>query len=162
MGKLFLTMNHEKIAENSTVSKIELVYKSKVKPSKRPHISSSRDTYALLLRDWDEHKMYLIEQFKVLFLNHGNKVLAVYEMSSGGITCTIADPRLVFIAALELAACSIIVAHNHPSGELRPSRADEQLTAKMREAGKFLDIKLLDHVIISSEGYFSFADEGVL
>ena len=143
-------------------SEIELIYKSKVKASERPHISSSKDAYQILLQVWDEEKIDLVEQFKVLFLNRANKVLAVYSVSTGGITGTVADPRLIFTAALKANAVSLVLSHNHPSGNLKPSRADEELTSKIKNAGSFLDIKVLDHIIISSEGYLSFADEGLL
>lgn len=89
-------------------------------------------------------------------------MLGIYEVSSGGITGTVADPKLIFVAALKASACGIIISHNHPSGNLKPSRPDEDLTAKIKQAGKFLDIQVLDHVIVTSEGYYSFADEGVL
>jgi DNA repair protein RadC len=83
-------------------------------------------------------------------------------VSSGGITGTVADPRIILKKALEEEAVSLILCHNHPSGSLKPSRADEELTLKIKEASKFFDIKVLDHVIVSSEGYFSFADEGLI
>lgn len=104
----------------------------------------------------------MVEEFKVLFLNQANRVLAFYSVSTGGISGTVADPRLVFIEALKVGACSIITAHNHPSRNSKPSRYDDELTRKFKEAGKFLDIKLLDNLIISSEGYFSFAEEGII
>jgi DNA repair protein RadC len=83
-------------------------------------------------------------------------------VSSGGITGTVADPRIILKKALESGAVGLILCHNHPSGSLRPSQADQELTNKIREASRFLDIKLLDHVIVSQEGYFSFADDGLL
>lgn len=144
------------------VAEIELIYKLKVKASERPMVSTSKDAYEVLKQCWDDNKIDLLEQFKILLLNRGNKVLAVYEVSSGGITGTIADPRLIFTAALKANTVSIILAHNHPSGSLKPSRADEELTSKIKEAGKFLDIKVLDHIVLSSDSYFSFADEGLL
>jgi len=144
------------------VAEIQLSYKSKVKASLRPKITSSRDCEAVLRKYWDENKIDFVEQFKILLLNRANKVICVYNISSGGITGTIADPRLIFAAALKVNTCSLILAHNHPSGALKPSRADEEMTAKIKAAGSFLDIKVLDHIILSSEGYFSFADEGLL
>ncbi|MBD0333245.1 MAG: JAB domain-containing protein, partial [Chitinophagaceae bacterium] len=90
------------------------------------------------------------------------RVLCLFNVSSGGITGTVADPRLIYTAALKVNAVSLILCHNHPSGSLKPSRADEELTQKIKSAGAFLDIKVLDHLIISSEGYYSFADEGLL
>ena len=146
----------------SKVAEVELVYKSKVKASERPQIASSLDAYELLKAVWEEGKMDLVEQFKVLFLNRANKVLCIYNLSSGGITGTVADPRLIYSAALKVNAVSILLCHNHPSGALKPSRQDEELTQKVKNAGAFLDIKVLDHLIVSSEGFYSFADEGLL
>jgi len=102
------------------------------------------------------------EEFWVLFLNNANKVIAKSQISKGGLTATIVDVRLVFKRALEIASVGIIVCHNHPSGKLQPSNADKQLTQKIKEAGITLDIKLLDHLIITEKAYFSFADEGLL
>jgi DNA repair protein RadC len=150
------------LAALSAVAEVELIYKSKVKPSERPLVNSSSKCYQLLLQTWDENKIDFVEQFKVLLLNRCNRVLAIYELSTGGITGTVADVRLVMTAALKANAVAIILSHNHPSGNLKPSRADLELTAKIKEAGKYLDIQVLDHVIITSEGYYSFADEGVL
>ena len=150
------------IEQRSQVAEIELVYKSNVKASERPTISSSKDAADLFRLLWEDGKFDLLEQFKVLFLNRANKVLCVYPFSSGGITGTVADPRLIYAAALRLNAVSLILAHNHPSGSLKPSRADEELTQKIKEAGKYFDMKVLDHVILTSEGYFSFADGGLL
>src|SRR4030095_696152 len=144
------------------VAEIELIYKSKVKPSERPQINTSRDGYNVFLKSWDENKIELVEEFKILLLNRNNKVLGIYELSTGGISGTIADPRLVFTAALKANAVSIVLCHNHPSGNLKPSRQDEELTQKMKSAGQFLDIKVLDHIIITAESYYSFADEGLL
>ena len=144
------------------VSEIGLIYKSKVKASARPLIKDSKDTYNVLKQSWDENKIDFVEEFKVVLLNRANRVLGIYQVSSGGITGTVADPRLVFTAALKASAVSIILAHNHPSSNLKPSRADEDLTYKFREAGRYLEIKVIDHIIMSSEGYLSFADEGLL
>ena len=102
------------------------------------------------------------ELFAVVFLNQANKVNHFEIISQGGITGTIADPRLILKKALEKNAVSLILCHNHPSGSLKPSRADEELTHKIKEAAKFFDIKVLDHLIVSEEGYYSFADEGLL
>jgi DNA repair protein RadC len=144
------------------VAEVELIYKSKVKASERPQICSSKDAYKVLIQLWDDNKIEFVEQFKVLFLNKANKVLGAYEASTGGISGTVADPRVIFAAALKANCCAIIVSHNHPSGNLKPSRQDEELTQKLKQAGQLLDIKLLDHVIITNEAYFSFADEGLL
>lgn len=101
------------------------------------------------------------EEFWALYLNNSNKVLENTLISKGGLTATVVDVRLLFKRALELGAVAIIVAHNHPSGKLTPSTQDKLLTTKIKEAGITLDIKLLDHLIITEKAYFSFADEGV-
>ncbi|MGB3007333.1 MAG: DNA repair protein RadC [Chitinophagaceae bacterium] len=107
-------------------------------------------------------KDYRHEVFAVLYLNRANKINHFEIVSEGGITGTVADPRIILRKALEQDAVSIILCHNHPSGSLKPSRADEQLTMKIKEAASFLDIKVLDHIIVSEDGYYSFADEGIL
>lgn len=102
------------------------------------------------------------EVFGVVFLNRANKVNHFEIISTGGITGTMADPRIILKKALEAEAVALILCHNHPSGNLRPSKADEELTRKIREAALLLDIRILDHIIVSDRGYFSFADEGIL
>lgn len=102
------------------------------------------------------------EVFGVLYLNRANKINHFEIVSQGGITGTVADPRVILRKALEEDAVNIILCHNHPSGSLKPSRADEQLTIKIREAASYFDIKVLDHIIVSDNGHFSFADEGLL
>lgn len=144
------------------VAEIQLSYKSNVKPSQRRRITGSKDAYEVLLQCWDDTKIDLLEQFKVIFTNRGNKVLGVMEVSSGGIAGTVADSRLIFGAAIKTLATGIIISHNHPSGNLTPSQADIDLTRKIKEGGKLLEIQLLDHIIVTSEGYYSFADEGII
>jgi len=102
------------------------------------------------------------EVFAVLFLNRANKINHFQIISEGGITGTVADPRIILKKALEENAVSLILCHNHPSGSLKPSRADEELTMKIKEAARYFDIKVLDHLIVGDEGYYSFADEGLL
>ena len=125
----------------------------------KPKITSSKDVANLMQPILGELEH---EEFWVLFLNNSNKVVAKSQISKGGLTATIVDIRLVFKRALEMAAVGIIVCHNHPSGKLQPSNADKQLTQKIKEAGITLDIKLLDHLIITEKSYFSFADEHIL
>ena len=125
----------------------------------KPKITNSKDGFNIMqpiIGDL-EH-----EEFWVLFLNNSNKVLAKNQISKGGLTATIVDVRLLFKQALELTSVAMIVCHNHPSGKLEPSNADKQLTHKIKQAGTTLDIKLLDHLIITEKAYFSFADEGLL
>lgn len=144
------------------VSEVELVYKSKVKPSQRLQIKKSSDVQELLRQIWDENKIELMEQFKVILLNRNNRVLGFFEASSGGVSGTVADPKLIFMAALKMNACALIIAHNHPSGNKLPSEADKTLTLKIKEGAKLLDMSLLDHIIVTAEECFSFADEGLL
>ena len=152
--------NHQ--SKQFMVAEIQLSYKSNVKPSLRPKINGSSDANAILLQSWDLSKLDLIEQFKVLYTNKGNRVLGILELSTGGISATVADPKLIFVAALKAGASGIILSHNHPSGNLKPSQRDIDLTRKIKEGGKLLEIQLLDHLIITSEGYYSFADEGLI
>lgn len=124
-----------------------------------PKITSSKDAYHIMqpLLGSLPH-----EEFWVLYLNNANKVLSKNQLSKGGITGTMVDVRLVLKTALEVGATGIILAHNHPSGTLKPSEADKQLTTKLSVAAKSLDIKVLDHLIITEKAYFSFADENIL
>ncbi|MBP6287171.1 MAG: DNA repair protein RadC [Ferruginibacter sp.] len=107
-------------------------------------------------------KDYHYEVFAVIFLNRANKINHFEVISRGGITGTIADPRVILKKALEEDATSIVLCHNHPSGNLQPSLADEELTKKIKEAASYMDIKVIDHIIVSEDGYYSFADEGIL
>ncbi len=122
-------------------------------------VTSSRDVANYLQTLLKDH---LREVFAVLFLNRANKINHFEIVSEGGITGTVADPRIILKKALEQDAVSLILCHNHPSGSLKPSKADEELTYKIKEAAKYFDIKILDHVIVSETGYYSFADEGIL
>lgn len=150
------------IKKQFEVAEIQLTYKTKVKPSQRPMITSSKEAYAILLESWDEDKLEFVEQFKVLLLNRANKVLGIYEVSTGGVSGTVADPKLIFAAAIKANASAIILSHSHPSGQLKPSDADLKLTKNLKDGGQYLEISVLDHIIVTSEGYYSFADEGVL
>jgi DNA repair protein RadC len=134
----------------------------KAKKSELYQIQSSTDAANLFRKIFDSDTIDWVESFVMLCLNRGNKVVGFYKVSKGGVTGTVADPRVIFTCALNCLATYIIVAHNHPSGNLKPSRADEELTTKIKEGGKLLDIKLLDHVILTEESHFSFADEGLI
>lgn len=107
-------------------------------------------------------KDFSYEVFAVVFLNRANKINHFEIISKGGISGTVADPRIILKKALEEDATAIVLCHNHPSGNLQPSRADEELTKKIKEAAAFFDIRILDHIIVSEEGYYSFADDGML
>jgi DNA repair protein RadC len=126
---------------------------------KKAKITSSADAYQAI-------RPYLMdlshEQFWVLLLNRANEVIRPFQISIGGVAGTVADPKIIFKSAIEYLASAIILVHNHPSGNLTPSQADKDLTKRVKEAGRLLDIPILDHLIFGDNGYFSFADEGVL
>ena len=144
------------------VAEIQLSYKTHVRPSDRPKINSSKDAYNLLLQSWDADKIEFVEQFKVLLINRANRVLGIVDISTGGLTGTVADPKIIFASALKANACSLIMAHNHPSGNRQASQTDIDLSKKMKEGGKLLEIQVLDHIIVTTEGYLSLADEGLM
>lgn len=125
----------------------------------RPKISSSEDVFQLMKPLIGE---LAHEEFWIVYLNNSNRVLQTTQLSKGGITGTLVDVRLVFKKALALGAVAIILAHNHPSGTLRPSSSDIQLTKKLKRAGESLDIKVLDHLIVTEKAYFSLADESMI
>jgi DNA repair protein RadC len=125
----------------------------------KPIVSTSRDLANYLQSLFQDHNR---EIFAVAFLNQSNRINHIETVSEGGITGTIADPRIILKKALEENAVSLVLCHNHPSGSLKPSRQDEEITKKIKEAAKYFDIKVLDHIIVSDAGYFSFADEGIL
>ena len=125
----------------------------------KPTIKSSKDAFQILLPLIGD---LTHEEFWALYLNNSNKVISKLQLSKGGITGTMVDVRLLFKKAIELVSVGVIVCHNHPSGKLIPSKSDKILTQKIKEAGKTLDIKLLDHLIITQKDYFSFADNEIL
>lgn len=124
-----------------------------------PRVTNSADLYELIqpiLGDLPH------EEFWVIFLNNHNRVLAKKCISKGGLTGTMADTRLIFKEALLLNSTSIVLVHNHPSGNLKPSRPDQLLTKKLKDAGQVMDVPVLDHIIVTDVHYFSFADEGLM
>jgi DNA repair protein RadC len=125
----------------------------------KPVVTSSKDVALFLQSKFKDHRH---EVFAVVFLNRTNKINNFQVISEGGITGTVADPRIILKKALEEDAVSLILCHNHPSGSLKPSKADEDLTQKIKEAARYFDIKVTDHIIVSEIGYYSFADEGML
>ncbi|GAA4159626.1 JAB domain-containing protein [Chryseobacterium ginsenosidimutans] len=125
-------------------------------------ISHSKSSYDISLSCWNLHTIEIFEEVKIIFLNNALKVIGFYNLSKGGISSTVVDIRLVLSIALKSVATHIILVHNHPSTNLKPSRADMDITQKLKTGCDFLEIKLLDHLIINRESYFSFADEGLL
>ncbi len=142
------------------VSEIKVSYSNK-NPLKIK-VTSSKIIYDLVISKWDFGIIEYQEEVKIILLNRANIVLGIYEMSKGGVSGTVVDIRIILGVALKCGASSIIMVHNHPSGKLVASDADKTITKKLKQACGLLDIDLLDHLIISKEGYYSFADNGQL
>lgn len=148
--------------KNIKVAEVMLSYKTTVKASDRPQINTSEDVYRVLQDNWNYEVIEFIEEFKVMLLNRANRVLGIVPISVGGTAGTIADPKIIYVAALKMNAASVVLCHNHPSGNLKASRADIELTKKLKNAGEFLDLPILDHIILTKDGFLSFADEGLM
>lgn len=142
------------------VAEVQLSYRPHFRAQERPQINSSEMAFKVLLENWELDLINYIEQAKLVLLNRNNRVLGIVNLSTGGGCSTVMDCKVVFAIALKATASSIILAHNHPSGNLRPSSEDIKMTEKMVQAGKILGIDVHDHLIISESGYFSMAEEG--
>lgn len=144
----------------SIVATLELGRRRQLSDVKeRPKVSASQDAYRLLSPLVQDLKH---EEFWILLLNRSNRVVAREQISSGGVSGTVVDAKVIFKKALDVLASSIILCHNHPSGNLKPSRSDLEITQKLKRAGENLEVTVLDHLIISELGFYSFADEGTL
>ncbi len=149
--------------QQTTISEVQLVYRTKVKASERQQIKSSKDAFDIFMESWDRDTVEYVEEFKLLLMNRSNAVLGILAVSKGGISGTVTDVRIIMQAAIKANASGIIVCHNHPSGNLNPSESDTKITRKIKEAGTIMDIQLLDHlIIVPEEKYYSMADEGLL
>lgn len=142
----------------SKAAEIKVVYKTKVAASDRPRITCSQNAVDVL-RPFYEDYMELKEAFHVIYLNRANRVIAVIRISEGSATATTVDPKHVMQPAILLNATGMILCHNHPSGNLKPSEADNHLTSTMKSICKMFDIQLLDHIILTLESFYSYADE---
>lgn len=151
-----------KFTETFQVAEIDLIYKTGFNVTERPKITQAADAYELLLKNWNPGRLGFIEEFKILLLNQGNFVLAEYQVSQGGVSATSVDIRLIFAAALKANASGLILAHNHPSGQLYPSDADRSATRRICEAAALFQINVLDHLIITNRSFYSFAQGGDL
>lgn len=146
-----------------TVQEMEVVYMPNQSLVSTPKICSSEDAYNLLFKSYNTKTIACQEEFIVLYVNRANVPLGIYRAAKGGMCSTTADVRLVMSVALKALASGIIISHNHPSGALKPSIADDALTHKMRDAGRLLEIPVLDHIIVTpNSGYYSYADEGMI
>ena len=144
------------------VSEIKISYKPTVAPSNQAKIKCSQDAYLQIKPFFDPKLMNIKEEAVALFLSRSNRIKGGFKVSSGGITGTVVDISLILGIALKCLAKGIVLAHTHPSGELKPSKADLEITQRFKEAARIMDITLIEHLILSTEGYLSFADEGLL
>ena len=151
------------IKMNNRVNEIKVSYKENIQASLWKKIKCSQDAKDVIFDTWDKGTIALQESFKIVLLNNSNKVKGIYQISQGGITGTLVDVRILFAVVLKTLSVGIILTHNHPSGKLEPSKADIDLTNKIKMAAGFFDVKLLDHLIVIPNGsFYSFADEGML
>ncbi len=147
----------------NTVNEIKVSYSSGIPPAHWQKISNSQEAYNVLYEYWDKNTIELQESFSVVLMNNSHNVKDIYQLSQGGISGTIVDLRLLFAVVLKTLSVSIILSHNHPSGNLKASKADIELTKKIKNAAAFFDINVVDHLIlIPHGGYLSFADNGLL
>ena len=144
------------------LAELKVAYRSRTKADKRQPIRGPEDVERYLRAIWNECTLELVEEFMVVCLNGNHQAIGWVKVSTGGLTSSQVDPRVVFAVALQTASTAIIVAHNHPSGSLEPSKEDREVTRRLKEAGNLLGIKVLDHVILTREASFSFADSGML
>ena len=142
------------------VAEVGLTYRNRVPKKDRKQILDSYTAYKVLKENFSDDTMDYKETFKVLYLNQNCQVLGCSTISEGGITNTLADVRMILQGALLTNAVAMILAHNHPSGSIRPSRQDDELTRKVVDAARLLDIKVADHIILTSEDFYSYNDEG--
>lgn len=148
---------------NHKVNEIQISYREKIGTLKSSSIKSSSQAAELIYKNWDKNTIGLHETFKILLLNNSNKVKGIYTLSTGSITGTLVDIRILFAIVLKTLSVGVLLTHNHPSYKLEPSEADKRLTDKIKQAAQLLDIAVLDHIIITPNGkYYSFADNGNL
>jgi DNA repair protein RadC len=145
-----------------SVTEVELTYRNKISPKDRPVVTNSQQAYDLLIQAWDMNKIELLEEFIILLLDRQNRCIGLSKISVGGISACLVDPKIVFATALKARASGLILAHNHPSGNIQPSKPDIDLTSKLKEGGNLLELAVLDHLIVTPQSYFSFANEGLM
>lgn len=146
---------------NYNLAEIQVSYKTTVKASERRRIITSKDAESIFREIWSSG-MEFQEEVYILLLNRAHQVLGWYNVSAGGVSGTVVDPKIIFSIALKGLASCIVLAHNHPSGNLTPSNEDIHLTNRLKQAGALLDIPVIDHLILSNEGYYSFTDEAMM
>lgn len=157
-----MTVKEQSLFDMFKVVEIELNYRSAPDMYNRPIVKSSAISHEVFRNHWDANKIDLQEQFKILLLNKCNACLGIVEIATGGVSYCYVDTKLIFATALKANASSIILAHNHPSGNLQPSSSDIDLTKRLTLAGELLGVRVFDHLILTSSDYMSFADKGLM
>lgn len=152
----------EQMHQLYNVAEIEIHYRNSKNSFDMVYVGKSEQAEALLRQTWDDNKIALLEQFKILLLDVSGHCFGISEIATGGKSQCVVDPRIIFGTAIKSNATNIILAHNHPSGSLKPSDADIKITQKLVQGGKLLDIDVLDHIILTQQEYFSFADMGLI
>lgn len=145
---------------NNQVSEIQISYSANIIGKEK--VSNSSDLFNIVHNQWNKDTIEMYEEVKILLLNRANKVLGIYALSKGGLSSSVVDIRIILSIALKALASSIILIHNHPSSNLKPSKSDIDITRKLKSACELLDIVLLDHLIVTKGDYFSFADNGLI
>lgn len=145
----------------NTIAEIEVAYKP-ISTINLSSLAQSREVYDLIIREWDANLLEMLEEVKVIFLNRSNKQIGIYNLAKGGITGCVVDIRIILSIALKTLATGVILIHNHPSGNLKPSLADKKITSELKKACDILNITLVDHLIVTKTGFYSFADEGII
>lgn len=144
------------------LNEVCLTYKKKAKiTNETPIISSPEDAYAIFMKYWEDD-LNLLERAKALFLDTKNRVIGITSLSAGGINGTVIDTRILFSTALQALATAVIIAHNHPSGDVKPSDTDKSLTDCLEKCGKLLDIQVVDHLVLSDECFYSFSSQQII
>ncbi len=157
------SQNKFSIMSKDKVNEISISYKEKIRTVESKSVKSSEAAAKLFFESWNTDTIGFQETFKVLLLNNANKIKGVYQLSTGSLTGTVIDMRILFAVIIKTLSVNVILAHNHPSGQLLPSEADKKLTQKIKGAAQFFDVNVLDHLIITPSGnYYSFADNGLI
>lgn len=146
----------------TTIQEVELIYRPKQTKEPKTYITDAVIAYETFLGSWNLNKIELVEEFKIMLLRHDNSVIGISHVATGGVSSCIVDPKIIFVTALKANASQIILAHNHPSGNLRASANDILSTQQTIDGGKLLEVKVLDHLIVTSKGFLSLTNEGLL
>ena len=161
-NKYGATTKQRQLIFPSRIAEISVRYSRKISDLDRVQITDSNDAVDVLRSKWKKNRIQYQEEFKVILLDRSNRVLGIHNAAMGGQSGCVVDPKVIFGVPLKACAAAILISHNHPSGNTKPSSADHTITQKLKAAGQLLDIPVIDHVILTKSDYFSFADNGVL